>query len=124
MIQNGTYTLENTESGDHRTFRIRTILKGDLEGKRVVELLTGSDNTSDYTGFAFFNDDGRINVWRKKRETVYDQYARMLESHFAGRLPEKYNVLHEGRCLKCNRKLTTPESIKTGIGPVCAGKEG
>lgn len=27
-----------------------------------------------------------------------------------------------GRCLVCSRKLTHPESVAAGIGPVCAGK--
>lgn len=31
-------------------------------------------------------------------------------------------VYHEGRCGRCGRRLTTPESIRTGLGPVCAGK--
>lgn len=32
-------------------------------------------------------------------------------------------VLHSGRCGRCGRTLTTPESIRTGLGPVCSGKE-
>lgn len=28
---------------------------------------------------------------------------------------------HEGRCGRCNRLLTVPESITRGIGPECAG---
>lgn len=35
-------------------------------------------------------------------------------------IPEGYAVQHEGRCCKCGRTLTTPESIDRGIGPVCA----
>ena len=35
---------------------------------------------------------------------------------------EGYRLLLEGRCVKCNKKLTKPESIRTGIGPVCAGR--
>ena len=31
---------------------------------------------------------------------------------------------HEGRCGKCARTLTVPESIINGIGPVCAEKHG
>lgn len=34
-------------------------------------------------------------------------------------LPE-CEVWHEGRCGRCGRKLTVPESIETGIGPDCA----
>lgn len=33
---------------------------------------------------------------------------------------EKYlRVYHNGRCAKCGRKLTTPESINRGLGPDC-----
>ena len=28
----------------------------------------------------------------------------------------------EGTCAVCNRPLTEPESIKTGIGPICREK--
>jgi hypothetical protein len=28
-------------------------------------------------------------------------------------------VYHSGKCGKCGRKLTTPESIKSGLGPYC-----
>ena len=28
----------------------------------------------------------------------------------------------EGKCRKCNRKLTNPDSIDNGIGPECAKK--
>jgi len=31
------------------------------------------------------------------------------------------NFFHEGKCGKCGRKLTTPESIKNGFGPTCLG---
>lgn len=40
----------------------------------------------------------------------------------------KYNlnleVYHCGRCGRCGRRLTTPESIATGLGPECASKVG
>ena len=34
-------------------------------------------------------------------------------------LPKGYSILNSGRCFRCNRKLTTPESIKTNYGPEC-----
>jgi hypothetical protein len=30
---------------------------------------------------------------------------------------------HEGRCGKCGRALTVPESIESGLGPVCESRE-
>lgn len=132
-IFNGTYTM-TSPNGGHRTFEIKT--KPDdskfAPGKRVLALLAGPDNTEDYVGFAFVDDDG-ITVWRSKRgpandRSNYEWYADMLWS-LATRGAESrwnkkgYELLVEGRCLRCNRKLTDPISIKTGIGPVCAERE-
>ena len=35
-----------------------------------------------------------------------------------------FEFWHEGKCGRCGRKLTVPESIEAGIGPECAGKGG
>jgi hypothetical protein len=32
-------------------------------------------------------------------------------------------VMHVGKCCKCRRLLTTPESIQRGIGPECSGEK-
>ena len=37
-------------------------------------------------------------------------------------LPANVTVWHEGKCGACGRKLTVPDSIKSGIGPVCAAR--
>lgn len=39
-------------------------------------------------------------------------------------LTKAVELRHEGRCGRCGRKLTTPASIDTGIGPVCAAALG
>jgi len=31
-----------------------------------------------------------------------------------------FELMHEGRCGRCGRPLTRPESIQSGIGPICA----
>jgi hypothetical protein len=35
---------------------------------------------------------------------------------------DKLEVWHEGRCGRCGRRLTVPESIESGLGPECATK--
>jgi len=40
-------------------------------------------------------------------------------SHFAA---EGYKIERSSRCVRCNRVLTHPESLKLGVGPECAGK--
>ena len=126
-IFNGKYTVQNRLTGEHRTFQIRT-QKEDATfapGKRILSLLTGSNNESDYTGFAFVTEEG-VNVWSSKRGGDYEKYAALLWSLTQdGGLSvyaARYSLMVEGRCIVCNRALTTPESIRTGIGPVCDGR--
>ena len=40
-IHNGYITIHNTNTGNHRTFRIETVKGGALDGKRIVSLLIG-----------------------------------------------------------------------------------
>lgn len=124
---NGRITLHNPATGNHRTFQIRTIPEDSTfaPGKRVVELLTGPDNESNYRGFGFVDvrvgGFVEIHLWRKATEADanFKAFADMLlrPVAYAARGIE---YLFEGRCRRCNRALTTPESIKRGIGPVCA----
>lgn len=120
---NGTITVENTVRGTHRTFRIRTQKPDDkfAPGERILSLLVGPDNTRDYLQIAFVKDDGRINLWGKYRTEQYQRLIRVLQN------PDHYRNLgcryhYDGRCRRCNRTLTTPESVRSGLGPVCAGR--
>lgn len=36
---------------------------------------------------------------------------------------DKVEVWHEGRCGRCGRQLTDPESIASGYGPYCRGRK-
>jgi hypothetical protein len=142
-LYNGTYTLQNKISNEHRTFQIKTqaVDAKFAPGKRVLSLLNGPDNESNYIGFAFITDDNRVIVWFKYRgqngkKSHYEYYAALFqqlqviedeneEITTAINLGDKeYSVLLSKRCFVCNRKLTTPESIKAGIGPICAGRSG
>lgn len=124
LTHNGSITITNPATGGHRTFRIRT-QKDDANfapGKRIVSLLTGTDNEASYTGFGFVFDRGIV-LWKKRRTAIFKSYKDMLEN--PAKWEEKHDLeyLYEGQCRRCNRTLTVPESIKTGIGPICAGRE-
>ncbi len=128
-IFNGCHTIQNRTTGMHRTFSIRTQPKDAVfaPGARIISLLTGPDT---WDAFGFVNDH-EIRVWKRYvaadgyPRTTWQVYALMLVSIVGLKLSkwtEKYEHLLEGTCVVCNRKLTNPESIKTGIGPVCAGR--
>lgn len=38
------------------------------------------------------------------------------------RIRGRVGLFHEGRCCECGLPLTHPESINTGLGPVCLGR--
>ena len=130
-VFNGTYTITNKATYEHRTFRVRTQGKDSnfAPGKRVLSMLTGLDNNRDYTGFGFIVTGLEltcVQVWKTKRTPVWLGYVKLVNLVLILKDPralEKYEVLEECRCIRCNRKLTTPESIKAGIGPICAGRE-
>lgn len=116
---NGTLTINNPVTQDHRTFKIRTQADDAsfAPGARVVSLLVGPE---DWQSFGFAGEDG-VRVWRKKQGGVFDTYAKMIAR------PEDWQArgleYHlEGACRVCNRPLTNPVSIESGIGPVCAGR--
>ena len=125
-IFNGTYTLVNTEIGTYVTLKVHTAQNGALKGKRIVSKLVGRDNESSYEGFAFiFKDDG-INVWRSKRNPKNWQIMKILRSLIINgersRWYGKVELKLSKKCMRCNRKLTTPKSIEDGIGPECIKK--
>jgi hypothetical protein len=121
LTHNGTWTLKSPKTGDHRTFKVSTVQKGNLKDKRVISLLIGQDNETDYLGFGFVREDGTVAVWNKHRGTQFDKFADLFdrETYWRNRGVE---FMAETVCRKCNRKLTDPVSIETGIGPICAGR--
>lgn len=48
-----------------------------------------------------------------------DSGTRLRVGYWGG---EGYTVMLAGHCVICNRKLTDPESIRLGIGPVCGNR--
>lgn len=113
----GTITVV-LKSGKHFTYRIEKVKRGDLEGKVIASLLVGPDNNRSYKGFAFINGS-YVNVWRKCKGEAFDKHALILQGHADEHVDQ---FLQSGKCQRCGRKLTTPESIKRGMGPDCAGK--
>lgn len=125
-ISNGTFTLINKATTTYVTLKILTVQKGKLQGKRIVSRLVGTDNENSYKGFAFVDENDNIKVWRSQRSPKNLQTAHILRSlamyDFHSNYADKVEMKVSKRCVRCNRKLTTPESIRLGIGPLCRTK--
>lgn len=114
------FTLVSQKTGDRKTFRVK---KAEDAAMYFVQLLTGPDNTEDYTYLGFLKDGGNGLIAGKKGNAnhpafkAFDWTFRHIEQ---GHMPEKLEFWHEGRCARCARVLTDPVSIERGLGPECA----
>jgi hypothetical protein len=125
---NGRFTIESPKGG-HKTFQIKTAKGGKLKGSRILSMFFGRENTNDmqYKGFAFVTES-KIHIWRSQDTHDNQVYVSMLtdmvangeNSHYA---KMGYKLMMEKRCRACNRVLTNPLSISTGIGPECASRK-
>lgn len=119
----GTFTLE-LPSG-HRTFRTQ-VQAADADfapGEVIISFLSGSDNESDFTGFAFVKgtpESPRLTVWKRFQESeeLLAHAELLLSDPFAD------SVLLAKNCMACGRKLTRPSSVHANIGPECAKRFG
>lgn len=125
------FTLTKLADGQRYTFRVTTKeAQGDRPAITFGYLLTGPNNLHDYTYMGVVDlRAGTLHLTRKSRyadDTAPVKGLRwVLARAWAGRdLPEGWTVQHEGRCGACGRTLTVPESIESGLGPICAGRLG
>jgi hypothetical protein len=120
------FSLRSTVTGTHITYRVTEC--GDKPGLFFVSTLRGPDNESDYSYIGFVRNGRFSHGGHKARMGADSQpvrgFAWFWSAMAAGRLPTTVEVYHEGRCGRCGRTLTVPESIATGLGPECAEKLG
>lgn len=126
-IKNGTYTLVGPKG--RRTVEVETIKPGQhgvspfvskFLGQRVVKLLTGPDNTSDYTMIGWLKPGDKFVATARNigtdNEKIGLAFIKIVTTGIDG-----YEFLLSSTCRRCGRKLTVPSSIDDGVGPDCAG---
>jgi len=120
------FTLVSERTGTRFTYRVK-VKKGE-DGEPTdfffVSVLTGPQNTRDYTylgclrGGSFVHDRRmRIGPEAPSRQAFAWFWNRVRNNQELSQC----EVWHEGRCGRCHRLLTVPESLETGLGPICAG---
>jgi hypothetical protein len=101
---------------------------GEGQTTYFVSLLTGPDNWSNYAYMGLLDAQTgvvRLTAKSKYKSTTppYRILNGILERIWNDREhPNGFELRHEGKCGRCGRKLTVPESIDRGIGPECWGK--
>lgn len=129
---NATFTVRQPASAPgnpHYTFRVRKKeANPPYPEAYFVSLLTGPDNDSAYTYLGVLNPQtGEVRLTKKSAYAEDSYPVRLLRRVLACLLAGKglaitaagYDVMHEGKCGRCGRTLTVPESLDNGIGPEC-----
>lgn len=123
---NATLTVNNNK-GEHYTFKIRKPVEN---APFFVSLLTGPDNENSFSYMGIFNPkELSVRTTAKSKFTADSKPVKVLNWAIKTvanmkDIPEGYGIRHEGKCCRCGRKLTTPDSIENGIGPECIKKGG
>ena len=121
LAGNATLTLRSTKTGNRFTYRVRS-----PRSKKgwFVSVLTGPDNEASYSYVGFLiNDKFRLTQgskfsWSDAQAGAFKYFTDAVLSSEV--LPSTLEVRHAGKCGRCGRTLTVPESIDSGIGPECA----
>jgi hypothetical protein len=121
------FTIENVETGRRFTYRTEPPKNPNGAALFFVEVLTGSNNESDYEYFgSVYKGQMAFYASPKARITAEALSVRgfkWLWEHRAALADFPHvRVHHSGRCGCCGRTLSTPESLARGLGPICAGK--
>lgn len=120
LAGNARVTLVSKKTGARFTYRVRQ-----SKDKRVhfVSLLTGSDNESSYTYMGMLREGKFAQTAKSPIEGTAPSVKAFFWFHdnlfIENRIVDTLEVWHEGKCGRCNRSLTVPESILNGIGPEC-----
>jgi len=132
-------TLVSGKTGQHYTYQLARPPGTDDGRGWLVKVLAGPDNTADYLYLGMLYprlDAAKAYVegvaFRRTAKSslpaeapAWRAFAYLTDRCLnGGELPPRLQVWHEGRCGRCGRSLTTPESIALGIGPTCAERMG
>jgi hypothetical protein len=122
-----TFTVKSKKTGKHFTYKLSAPkVKNPTKEVHFVNLLTGSDNENNYSFFGTIFDKAVYKHGRKTRITPEAPgvvaFTWLLRNLQNGTVNDQVEIYHEGKCCRCGRKLTHPESIETGVGPECASR--
>jgi hypothetical protein len=121
LAGNALVTLQSKKTGAHYTYQVNRVEGEKFTGGPAwfVKLLTeGSADEGQWTyiGMIF----GTRFTTTKASERMRGAPCVSAFTYFMNaRDLEQLIVRHEGRCGRCGRTLTEPESIDSGFGPIC-----
>lgn len=128
MAGKANFSLRSAKSGTHFTYKVKAP-RGDVTAPvRFVSVLRGADNEGDYSYIGFIRNGQFLHGGQKshagRNAPSVVAFGWAWRQMNGGQLAEQLEVYHAEKCGHCGKKLTTPESIATGLGPTCSEKLG
>lgn len=123
-----TFTLYNSDRQTHLTFRSRRPRGWTVDSPVLIDLMTGSDNESEFGFIGSVNNNiykasHKTKVAKDKLDVANRTMVWLLTKIINGsELPEALEIKGSTNCARCSRKLTNPDSIDDGLGPICRSK--
>ena len=120
-----TVTVQSSNTGQYYTYRVLKADKITEYNAYYIYYLHGPDNTKDYRYIGiYFPDTPHYHPVGDYKDIDISGWPIVMRvfKYFIDRIdnvPSTLNVYHNGKCGRCGRKLTTPESIERGLGPEC-----
>jgi len=122
-----TFCTQRERLSEDRDYDAETDERDDRYWK--IGAMVGTDNDSSYQNFGIIRLEGGFPkfYWASQSRIAKDDktvkvFAWLWKSLAQGILPQGIEFHNEGRCSRCRRVLTVPESRERGIGPVCFGR--
>ena len=118
-------TLVSVSTGSRYTYKVN---KPNAQAPHFVRLLTGPNNKTDYKYMGRIQAGQYIHDTKNRagrEDTPAAKGFRMVLYKLQAKeytwLDANVEIWHSGKCGRCGRVLTVPESIKSGLGPICQG---
>jgi hypothetical protein len=128
-IASSNFSLKSLRTGKHFTYKVKKAEeKVGQPDTWFVKYLFGSDNNTDYKYMGMIRNGNFMLTAKSKAsgltvETpVVNAFSWAFHRMVAGQDTPNMEVWHSGKCGRCGRKLTVPESVELGLGPECASK--
>ena len=135
LAGNAYFTVRSEKTGTRFTYRVkRAGLNHPARDMQppvwFVSVLTGPDNTTDYSYLGLIRPpkelpDGPLAFEHGAKSHVAPTAPSVIAAFWVfgqllrNRPTPQCSIFHEGRCGRCGRALTVPESIVSGFGPEC-----
>lgn len=123
---NAIFTITSLKTGTSFTYKFSEPTAPANEGAvkpLFASVLTGPDNLRDYTYMGIVDRArGAVRTTGGSKILPPAPSYKALTWFLRNIDSDQVEFRHMGRCGRCGRALTRPESIDSGLGPECAGK--